>query len=81
MWTIIELFIEFDPILLLFYVLFFLACGILASWWDVQPTPPALEGKVLTSWKSLKVPNIVPYTQSPLSTFYVFTITYYELNI
>ena len=52
MWTIFELFIEFVTILLLFYVLVFFgseACGILAPRPGIEPVPPALEGKVLTT--------------------------------
>ena len=51
MWTIFKVFIEFVPILFLFYALFFFgheACGILASQPCIEPTPPALEGEVLT---------------------------------
>ena len=54
-----RVFIKFVTILLLFYVLVFghEACGILASWPGVKLTPPASEGKVLTTGqpgKSLK---------------------------
>ena len=59
MWTIFKVFIEFVTILLLFYVfcsfcffVFFFfcceACGILALQAGIEPTPPALEGEVLT---------------------------------
>ena len=57
MWTIFKVFTEFDTILLLvFFVFFFMfwffgceACGILAPQPGVEPTPPALEGEVLTT--------------------------------
>ena len=51
MWTIFKVFIEFITIMLLFYVLAFgpEACGILASRPGIEPTPPALEGEVLTT--------------------------------
>ena len=52
MWTIFKVFIA--TILLLFYGVFFgffgrQACGILAPWPGIEPAPPALEGKVLTT--------------------------------
>ena len=56
MWTIFKVFIEFDTILFLFYVLPFLsheACGILAPQTGNESTSPALEGEVLTTGKSL----------------------------
>ena len=51
MWTIFKVFIEFVTTLLLFYVLVYghEACGILAPRPGIEPTPPALEGKVLTT--------------------------------
>ena len=51
MWTIFKVFIEAITILFLFYVLVFglEACGILAPQPGIEPTPPALEGKVLTT--------------------------------
>ena len=48
----LKVFVEFVPILLLFYVLFFFcleACGILAPGSGIEPVPHALEGKVLTT--------------------------------
>ena len=47
---IFKIFIEFVAILLLFYVLDFCqeACEILATQSEIEPTPPALEGKILT---------------------------------
>ena len=53
MWTIFKVFIEFVTILLLgvfffFNVLIFFGCE--STMWDgIKPTPPALEGKVLTT--------------------------------
>ena len=46
-----KVFIEFVTVSLLAYVLIFLAeaCGILALQLGIQPTPLALEGKVLTT--------------------------------
>ena len=41
--------IEFVTISFLFYVLVFLACGILAPWPWIEPTPTGLEGEVLTT--------------------------------
>ena len=51
MWTIFKVFIKLVTILLLFYVLGFWreAYGILAPRPVIEPTPPALEGKVLTT--------------------------------
>ena len=52
MWTTFKVFIEFVTILLLFYGFWFLgpkAYGILAPQPGIKPTPPALEGKVLTT--------------------------------
>ena len=63
MWTIFKVFIEFVTVLLMFYVLFFFffffpfgceAWGILAPRPGIKPTPPALEGKVLTTGLSRK---------------------------
>jgi len=57
MWPILKIFIEFVTILLLFYVFGFFghkACGILAYWPGINPTPPALEGKVPTTGLSGK---------------------------
>ena len=54
-WTIFKVFFKFVSILLLFFVFFFFfflspeACGILAPQSRIKPTPPALEGEVLTS--------------------------------
>ena len=46
-----KVFIEFVTVLLLGYVLIFLAeaCGILALQLGIQPTPLAMESKVLTT--------------------------------
>ena len=45
-----KVFMEFVTILLLFYVSWgHQACRILAPWLGIEPTPPALEGKVLTT--------------------------------
>ena len=49
MWTIFKVFIEFVTILLLFYVLVFLAHGILAPWPGIKPSPSAQEGEVSTT--------------------------------
>ena len=59
MWTIFKVFIEFVTILLLFYVLVFWPQGM----WDlpgpgIEPTPPALEGEVLTTGPPGKSPKI-----------------------
>ena len=62
MWTIFKIFIEFVTILLLFYVFWFFdceACGILAPHPGIEPTPPALEGKVLTTGPPGKSPNLI----------------------
>ena len=40
----------------MFYFLGWEACGILASWPEVEPTPPALEGKVSTTGPPGKSP-------------------------
>ena len=52
MWPILNVFIEFVTILLLFYIFGFFghkACGILAHWTGIKPTPPALKGEVPTT--------------------------------
>jgi len=52
MWTIYKVFIEFVTILLLFYLGCSFGCeafGILVPVLGVEPIPPALEGKVLTT--------------------------------
>ena len=52
MWAIFKVFIKFVTILLLFYVFWFFgheAYGILAPRPGNEPTPPALEGEVLTT--------------------------------
>ena len=52
MWAIFKVFIKFVTIFILFYVLVFWgykACGILTPQPGIKPTPPALEGKVLTT--------------------------------
>ena len=59
MWTVFKVFIEFVTILLLFYVLAFgyEACGVLVSQAGLEPTPPALEGQVLTTGLPAKSPR------------------------
>ena len=47
MWVILKVYIEFVTILLLLYGC--KACGILASQPRIEPSAPALEGKVLTT--------------------------------
>ena len=57
MWPILNVFIEFVTILLLFYIFGFFghkACGILAHWTGIKPTPPALKGEVPTTGLSGK---------------------------
>ena len=51
MWTIFKVFIEFVTLLFLFHVLVFWCevCRILAPQPGIEPAPPALEGKVLTT--------------------------------
>ena len=51
--AIFKVFIESVTILFLFYVLVKIkhgreTCGILVPWPGIEPTPPALEGEVLT---------------------------------
>ena len=69
-----KVFMEFVTILLLFYVSWgHQACRILAPWLGIEPTPPALEGKVLTTGPpgksgpctNFKLMNIV-LTHSPV---------------
>ena len=54
MWTIFKIFIEFVTIL--FYVLDLCqeTCEILALWPGIEPTPPALEGEILTTGKEVR---------------------------
>ena len=51
MQTIFKVFLEFVTILLLFYVLEFWSWGMrdLAPQLGIEPTPPALEGEVVTT--------------------------------
>ena len=59
MWTIFKVFIEFVIISFLFYIFGFFghkACWILAPQPGIKPTPPALEGKVLTTGPPGKPP-------------------------
>ena len=63
MCTILKVFIEFVTILLLFYVFWFFgpeACGILAPRPGIEPAPPALEGRVLTTGPPGKSPKKAP---------------------
>jgi len=53
--TIFKVFIEFVTILFLFYV-GHEACGIIAPQPGIEPAPPALEGKVLTTGPPGKFP-------------------------
>ena len=64
MWTIFKVFIEFVTILLLFYALVFgcESCGILAPQPGIEPTPPALEGEVLTIGPPGKSQTLLNYT-------------------
>ena len=51
MWTIFKVFIDLLQYCFCFMFWFFgrEACGILAPWPGFEPTPPALEGEVLTT--------------------------------
>ena len=51
MWTIFKVFIEFLHYYFCFVFRFFdgESCGILAAWPGIKPSPPALEGKFLTT--------------------------------
>ena len=58
-----KVFIEFVTILLLFLCFDFFgckACGILAPQPGIEPTPPAVEGEVLTTGLPGKSPHLVP---------------------
>ena len=58
MWTISKVFIEFATILLLFYVLVFLAMRHMRSYLpDYGLNPPAMEGIVLTTGLPVEVPE------------------------
>ena len=57
-WTIFKVFIESVTILLLFYVLVFRPCGILAPRPEMEPMLPALEGEVLITGLPGKSPQI-----------------------
>ena len=56
MCTILKVFVEFVTMLLLLFTLLFghEACGILAPWPGIKPTPPALEGEGLGTGPSEK---------------------------
>ena len=78
MWTIFKIFIEFVTVLLLFLCFGFLATRhvrFLAPWPGIEPTPPALEGKVLTTGPSWKIPSLqlCISTSSSLQLQIVFT--------
>ena len=55
MWTILKIFTEFVTILLLLFKFCFFfffgpeACGMLVPQKEIEPTPPALEGEILTT--------------------------------
>ena len=52
MWTIFKVFSEFVTVLLLLYVLGFWgpeACGMLAFRPGIEPAPPSLKGRVLST--------------------------------
>ena len=59
MWTIFKVFIEFVTMLLCFMFLFFghEAYEIFTPQLRIKPTPPALEGKVLTTGPPEKSPS------------------------
>ena len=68
MWTIFSLYqICYDIASVLCFVFFFglEACGILAFWPGIEPKPPALEGKVLTtgllgkSWRDILILEVI----------------------
>ena len=70
MWTIFKVLIESVTILLLFYVFRVFAhkaCGILAPRPEIEPTPPALEGEVLTTGPPGK--SLLVYFLNKQSTF------------
>ena len=60
MWTILQFFIEFVIILLLFYDLVFWPKGVwdLSSQPGVIPTPPALGGKVIITAREVPLLNV-----------------------
>ena len=73
--TIFKVFIEFVTILLLFYVLCFLAmrpCEILAPQPGIEPSPPALEGALEGELLTTGPPGKSQY-------FYVFILTFKQL--
>ena len=60
MWTIFKVFIEFVTLYYFFLCFVFFgqeACGVLALWPGIEPAPPALEGKVLTTGPPGKSPK------------------------
>ena len=58
MQSIFKVFIEFASMLLLSLGFFGNKwCGILTPWPGIKPTPPALEGEVLTTGPPGKFPN------------------------
>ena len=67
MWTTFKVFVEFVTVLILFYVLVFLAMRHLGSWLP-EPAPSALEGKVLTTGSPGRSKDLLFLTLSmPLS--------------
>ena len=69
MWTIFKVFIEFITILLLLFMLWFFSqepCGILAPLPGIKPTPPALEGKALTTRPPRKSPPSLSFLPNSL---------------
>ena len=65
MWTIFKVFTEFITILFLFDI-GHEAWGIIAPWPGIEPVPPALEGKVLTTGPPGKSPQILIWKSNTL---------------
>ena len=70
MWTILKVFVEFDTVLFVLCFWFFVceACGFLAARPWMEPSPPALEGKVSITGspgRSHLVPFITTHSFSP----------------
>ena len=74
MWTTFKVFIEFVTILFPFHVLAFgrQACGFLVPRPGIEPAPPALGSKVLTTGPPGMSPIILNLTQLRIANFWDF---------
>ena len=55
------------------------ACGVLAPWLGIEPTPPALEGEVFNCWAAREGP-LVFITNTALAKLLIFQHVWLQLN-